>query len=109
VSLRLYPWFIVSAWLFVLAITVFDVRWAIRYHDTAQFWEANPIMRWVMLKFGIWVAGATRLSTILFAASLMPLAPRRCQVTATITLVWVHLYLAATYAVIIWEPDTLLG
>jgi hypothetical protein len=109
VSLRLYRWLIVIAWLIVFAITVFDIRWAIRYHETALLWESNPVMRWVMWKFGVWTAGATRLFTILFAASLMPLAPRRCQVTATLTLLWVHIYLAATYAIIIWEPEPVMA
>jgi hypothetical protein len=108
VSPRLYRWFIVSAWLIVFAITVYDVRWAIRYRETALLWESNPVMRWVMLNFGVWAAGGTRLFTIFFAASLMPWAPRRCQLTATLTLLWVHLYLAATYAIILWEPEVVI-
>jgi hypothetical protein len=109
VPAKFYRWFIISAWLFVLAITVFDVRWAIQYRETVEYWESNPVMRWVILQYGVWVAGGTRLFTILFAASLMFLAPRRCQVAATLTLVTVHAYLAAAYALIILEPDALIN
>jgi len=106
VSLHPYRWFLVSAWLFVLAVAVFDVRWALSYRDTIGLWESNPIMLCVMKAYGVWIAGAARLGTVVFAASLMPLTTRRSQITATLTLVSVHAYLALTYALIIWGPDT---
>ncbi|HEV3435794.1 MAG TPA: hypothetical protein VG122_00450 [Gemmata sp.] len=105
-SLHPYRWFLVSAWLFVLAVAVFDVRWALSYRDTIGLWESNPIMLCVMKAYGVWIAGAARLGTVVFAASLMPLTTRRSQITATLTLVSVHAYLALTYALIIWGPDT---
>jgi hypothetical protein len=104
--MRQYRWLIISAWLFVLAITVYDVRWAVIYRETANYWESNPIQRWVIVQYGVWVAGAARFSTTLFAAMLMPLAPRRCQVVATLSLVSAHIYLAGTYAVIFWTTQS---
>ena len=105
---RLYRWILISAWLFVLAITVYDVRWAIRYRDTITYWESNPVQRWVIEQFGIWFASAARLSTILFAGCLMFLATRRTQVAATTTLFSVHAYLGVTYALIVWDPDAFI-
>lgn len=103
-SPRCYIGLVLAAWLFVLAVTLYDVEWAIRYHDTASLWESNPIMLWVMTHYGVWTASAGRLATVLFAAALMPLAPRRSQITATLTLTSVHVYLAVTYALIICNP-----
>ena len=100
-----YRWLVVSAWIFVLAVTVFDIRWAVQYQDTASLWESNPLMRWVMGHYGVWAAAAARLGTVAFAASLMPLAPRRCQITATLTLTSVHFYLALTYAMIMYPAE----
>jgi hypothetical protein len=100
-----YRWYILNAWLFVIAVTVFDVRWALRYRETITIWEANPIMRWVVSAFGVWAAGIARLATVAFGASLMPVAPRRWQVAATVTIVVAHLYLAATYAQIVWGEE----
>jgi hypothetical protein len=105
-ALHLYRWFTVGAWLFVLAVAVFDVRWAMHYRDTIGLWETNPIMLWVMKAYGVWTAGVARLGTVVFAASLMPLTTRRSQITATLTLVSAHAYLALTYALIIWGQDT---
>ena len=100
-----YRLFIVSAWLFVLAITVVDIRWAIHYSETIKIWEINPIMLWVVNAYGVWIASAARLGTVAFGAILMPVASRRSQIFATLTCVSVHLYLAATYAMIIWGHD----
>jgi hypothetical protein len=109
VFLQRYRWVIVIAWLFVLAVTVFDIRWAVRHIDTIMIWESNPIMRWVIKQFGMWIAGIARLGTVVFAMGLMPIAPRRCQITATFALVSVHAYLAGAYAVILWHNDPLIG
>jgi hypothetical protein len=95
-----YRWFIVGAWLFVLAITIYDARWAFIYQETANNWESNPVQRWVIMQYGVWAAVTARFSTTLFAAVLMPLAPRRSQVLATLTLFSAHAYLAGIYALI---------
>jgi hypothetical protein len=108
VNPRLYRWIIISAWLFVLAITAYDIRWAIRYRETIAYWESNPIQRWVIAQFGVWVATSARLSGIIVAGCLMFLATRRAQVAATTTLFSVHAYLGATYAIIVWDPSTLV-
>jgi hypothetical protein len=55
-------------------------------------------MRWVMEQFGVWVGSVARFLTVLFGASLMPLAPKRCQISATLAVVSVLAYLAAAYA-----------
>lgn len=102
-SLQIYRSLFVAAWLFVLVVTLFDIRWAVHYRDTAALWEANPLMRWVMTHYGVWVAGVVRLATVLFALSLMPMAPRRSQVTATLTLTSIHVYLAYTYVLIVFD------
>jgi hypothetical protein len=96
-----YRWFILTAWVFVLAVTAYDIFWAIHYHASAKLWESNPVMLWVIQHYGVWTAGIARLSTVVFAASLMFLAPRRCQITATLTLVSIHTYLACVYAMIL--------
>ncbi len=100
-----YRWLIFSAWLFVLAVTVFDIRWAILYSSTANIWESNPIMLWVMDHFGVPIAAVFRLSTVIFAACLMPMAPLRSQATATLALLSVHAYLAFTYVRIYLSPE----
>ena len=105
---RLYRWIIISAWLFVLAITVYDIRWAIRYRETITYWESNPIQRWVIVQFGVWVATAARLSSIVIAGSLMFLATRRAQVAATTTLFSAHAYLAVVYGIIVTDPHSLV-
>lgn len=104
-SPRCYFRLVLAAWLFVLAVTLYDVDWAIRYRETANLWESNPVMLWVMTHYGVWAASAARLATVLFAAALMPLAPRRSQITATLTLTSVHAYLAVTYALIVCNPS----
>ncbi len=90
------------AWAFIVGVTAFDVRWALRYRDTAGLWESNPVMLYVMREHGVGPAVATRVGTVVFAALLMPISPRRCQVTATLTVMMAHTYLAVTYALILW-------
>ena len=103
-----YRWLIVIAWMFVLAVTAYDITWAFQYHESARLWESNPIMLWVMVHCGVVAAAIARLSTVVFAAGLMFIAPRRCQITATLTLVSIHTYLACVYAIILTSCPQLL-
>jgi hypothetical protein len=66
-------------------------------------------MLWVMKEHGVWTAAEARIGTVMFAAMLMPVAPRRCQVGATVTVVMVHVYLAVAYAMIVLRPGGFHG
>lgn len=96
-----YRWMILTAWLFVLAVTAYDIFWAYHFRETVNLWESNPVMLWVIKHYGVGVAGIARFSTVILGAGLIFMAPRRCQITATLTLVSIHTYLACVYALIL--------
>ena len=95
-----------AVWVFVAAVTAWDICWALAYRETSGDWESNPVMRWVMFTHGVSAAAFLRFATVAFSAALMIVAPRRCRLAATGIIAAAHAYLAVAYALILWWPET---
>lgn len=85
------------AWLFIGAVSGFDVAFAMVHRETILLWEANPLARWVIMHWGFAVAVAFRLASVFFAAGVVPLAPTTSRLAYLLFLLALHLYLALIY------------
>jgi hypothetical protein len=84
-------------WIFVCAVTCFDVVFALTHAATFDSWELNPAMRWVAAEFGIATAAAFRISSVVFALLIIREAQPMLRRQASRVIFAVHLALMLVY------------
>jgi hypothetical protein len=85
--------FIILAWVFVVAVALFDCGFAWCYRDTFSQWETNPLM----MSFDPLVAIAFRAGSVVFALGVIPFTTRGFRMVATCIILAASLYLAGVY------------
>lgn len=87
----------VAAWTLIIAIAIADCAMILAHPE----WEGNPIQCYIIARCDIHAAIVLRLSTVAFAACLMPFAGRT-RVPATAVVLFAHAYIAVCYWRILW-------
>jgi hypothetical protein len=80
-------------WLFIFAVALLDIGFAIRFRESFHDWELNPVGRWVFASWGIWGLSAFRVAATTFAWRI---AYTRARGRHLVTGVWLtaHVVLA---------------
>lgn len=91
---------LVLAWTFTLVIAGYDVYFAWQYRAFFQFWEMNPVARWIAQDFGLTSLFALKLALLGFGvlvAAYCHLRRHYLELPYTLIVSGIHLFLSLYY------------